>query len=175
MKKALSLILALVMCLSLCACGEEEKEPTTTLLSTDNVKDYLSFQATVTECEVNEEEGFLYNDYDGTAKVRLSVVNQGDAKFESVRLTLKLSTKVSCITGPVPYGWEFRVGNKQTGTEPHTDVNYKTVEIVLPNDGNWEETFDLKLALYGDQYRFAPSKLNDCSIEVVSVVGTVIS
>ena len=105
----------------------------------------------------------------------MNVLNKGDAKFESVRLTLKLSTEIYSNLSDAPHGWEFRVGNKQTGTESNKDVNYKTVEIVLPNDGNWEETFDLKLAIYGDQYRFAPSKLNDCSIEVVSVVGTVIS
>lgn len=177
MKTALSLILAILLCFPLCACGNENesaKEPTLAVLTTENIKDYLTFQTTVTECEVNEKDnGLTYKNFDGSAKVRLNVVNRSDAKFDNVSITLKISTDVTCIPGPVPYGWEFKLENQQTGTTPHTDTNYRTVNIALPNDGNWEDPFDLELALYGNKYLFAPSELSSCSVEIVRVTGLI--
>ncbi|MBQ9762151.1 MAG: hypothetical protein IJV82_03640 [Oscillospiraceae bacterium] len=175
-KKTLSLILAILMCLPICACGnksESAKEPVPYSLTTENIKDYLAFQTTVTECEVTETPVLMINTYSGNAKVRLNVVNRSDAKFDNVSITLKISTDVTCIPGPVAYGWEFKLENQQTGKEPHKDTNYRTVKIALPNDGNWEDSFDLELALYGSKYLLSPSELSSCSVEVVRVTGLV--
>ncbi len=174
MKKTLALLLALAMALSLCACGGGTEE-----LTVDNIYDYLDIDASVADCEVTEDShsigGFGFNSYEGEATVEVSVVNQSDAKFEDVTITCEVCTDVSCISKSARYGWEFNSGNQQTGQEPHTDRNYKTIEISLPYDGNWEDTEDLSLVLYDDGINFihAPYDFMACYVHVVDVTGKV--
>lgn len=173
MKKTLACLLALAMCLSLCACGGGTK------LTTDNIKNYLSIKASVSNCEVDKKRdsilGVGVTSYNGEATVEIEVVNQSGATFENVSITCDVFTYVDCIPGPHAYGWEFDSGNEQTGLHPHTDKNYKTITITLPYDGNWSKTEKLSLELYEDgiNYITAPYDLSNCYITITDVSGTV--
>ncbi len=172
MKKTLSLIMLTVIVISLAACGSSVK------LTTENINNYLSIKASVSDCNVEKESGSIlgipYNTYNGDATAKIEVVNQSGAKFENVTITCKVYTFVDCIPGPVGYGWEFNNGNNQTGNNPHTDMNYKTITITLPYDGNWDSQENLTLKLYEDgiKYITAPYELDGCYVDIIDVTGT---
>lgn len=172
-KRILVFTLCLALMVSLCACGGGKK------LTTDNINEYLSISATVTDCDVSKDSGSIrgigYSAYDGEATVKIAVVNQSGANFENVKITCEVSTYVDCIPGPHAYGWEFNNGNKQTGTKAHVDKNYKTVTITLPYDGNWSSTEKLTLELYEDgiNYISSPYDLSNCYVTITDVSGTV--
>ena len=173
MRRALSLILALVMCLGLCACGGKKVE-----LTTDNIKEYLSIEATVVNADVDSSSGsvggFYYKNYSGVATVKLEVVNQSGAKFANVSIVCELYTFPVFYKGGPAYGWEFTSGNQQYLNEVTDSENYKSISISLPYDGNWSTTVNLELELYTSVSKLGvpPSELSSCYVRIISVTGT---
>lgn len=176
MKKALSIVLALIMCLSLCACGSSN-QPQPITLTTANIREYLSISAAVESCNIDEEKhsflGITRTIYTGDARVKIQAVNQSGRNFKNVIIKCRISTTVDGMF-EAPYGWEFTSGNQQTGTNPLTDENYKIITITLPYDGNWSDTESLSLEFYEASFGFvSPVKLSDCDIKIMEVTGTV--
>ena len=92
MKKALSLILALVMCLSLCACGGENNTPETTAPATNT--------ATVITNEgetVNVSAQDLFDEYDAN-EARFAKVYAG-ATIEFIGTVKYIKIKTNVYTG----------------------------------------------------------------------------
>ena len=175
MKKLLALLLALLMCLSLCACGSRKTE-----LTKENIKDYLSFSSTV-DCDVDTDTGsilgFRYKKYSGDATADIKITNQTGAKFENVNITLKMkSLTFDANAEGIICGWEFSNGNKHEGSKRADAINYKTVKVSLPYDGNWSSTEKLELVLYTQwsDLLFAPLELSSISIEIVDVSGKIV-
>ena len=151
MKKALALILALVLCFPLCACNEKEKQKTQKKLTTENIGSYLHIDANVIDCNISEEMkslyGFNYKIYSGDAKIKIDVVNQSEATFSDVTIVCDVYTYVDC-ENLTWYGWEFDYGNSNSGKNSHSAKNSKRVTISLPNDGNWANTESLSFVEY---------------------------
>ena len=179
MRKALFLLLAIALCLSLCACGEKEEPLTEKKLTTDNIGSFLNIDANVIDCDIQEEKGsvygLFYKLFEGDAQIEIEVVNQSDAKFTDVTIECEVYTYVTCETTDSWYGWEFDYGNNNSGGKSHSDKNSKRITIKLPNDGNWSNTEDLTFVAYDSQmnFLFGPSELTICGIEIISVTGTV--
>jgi len=177
MKKAIVILLALVMVLSLSACGGGGSNSTKkTELTKENIEDYLAFTATV-DCSIDDSGsiGFIKN-YSGEAKADIKITNQTGAKFENVTIKLKLKVLTfNANKSGIICGWEFSNGNTHEGTTMGDAVNYKTVNVALPYDGNWNTTEQLKLALYSQWKDLvgSPSKLYSVYISVEDVTGTV--
>ena len=177
MKKILAVLLALVTLLSVCACGNSESSDKRIELSVDNINQYIKLSTEIKDCTINKDSnsilGILYVDYSGNATVKISAVNQSGAKFENVTITCEIYTSVSSY--PIPYGWEFNYGNKNTG-KTNLDKNSKTLTISLPYDGNWSDTESLTLKLYDQSYyaTTAPGELYGCYIKILNVSGTAI-
>lgn len=177
MKKVISIVLVIVLAsitvLSLSSCGKIE-------LTTENIKDYLSFSG---DCDSNVDTdtgavlGIYYKNYKGTATADIKITNQTSKKFENVNLTLRLSnmTFETNEKGPI-CGWEFTNGNVQEGTSGADRVNYKTVNVALPNDGNWSSKEYLELVLYTEwsSMLWTPSELDSVSVSVIDVSGYVV-
>ena len=178
MKKLFILILALLMVLSLAACGDEGGKKTE--LTKDNVKDYLAFSSNV-DCNVNTDKGsvggFGYKNYSGDATAEIKITNQTGAKFENVKLNLKLKI-ITCEVGKkgLICGWEFKNGNHQEGSTRANYLSYKTISVDLPYDGNWNTSENIELVLYSQwsDLVMAPMKLSNVSIEVVDATGSVV-
>jgi hypothetical protein len=166
------------MILSLSSCGEKSVEEKSVELTVDNISQYLAINAVVTDCNVETDSGSVgglyYENYNGDATVQIKVVNQSGAKFENVIIECELKTFVDCY--PACHGWEFNTGNKNSGEESSLDTNTKTIQIILPYDGNWDDTEYLTLEMYDEGHKFitAPWELSNCYINIVSVTGTVV-
>lgn len=185
MKKVLSLVLTLVMCLSLCACGNngkevsDQKQSEEITLTTENVENYLSINTNVLDCDITQDKGSVlglyYKNYEGEAEIEIDVVNRSDATFLDVVIECEVYTYVTCESGDAWYGWEFDYGNVNSGGKTHSDTNRKRITITLPSDGNWYRTEDLTFEAYDDQinFLFGPSELTVCGIDIISVTGTV--
>jgi hypothetical protein len=182
MKKIIAMFLVLVTLLLVCSCGNSESGNSESgdkriELSVDNINQYINLSTEIKDCTVNKDSGSIhgvsYVDYSGNATVKVSAVNQSGAKFENVTITCEIYTFVN--SHPIPYGWEFNYGNKNTG-KTNLDKNSKTITISLPYDGNWSDTEALTLKLYGQLNYFMPdpSKLYGCYIKILNVSGTAI-
>lgn len=168
MKKVLALVMALVLVLSLAACGGNKEVK----LTMDNINDYLSVTATC-DCSIDSDSGSIgglyYNNYSGDATVDIKITNKTSAKFENTKVTLYVSNVV--FTGGsngVICGWEFTNGNIHEGSGMAAS-NKKTIELELPSDGNLNKTEHLKLTLYGqwkDLLNRTPNELSDSDIIV---------
>ena len=176
MKKIITLYLALVLVLSLCACTE--KQPSEIELTEANIYEYLSIATDVKSSTVDSEKesimGIGITTHTGDATIDINVVNQSPNHFKNATITCEIYTFVNLY--PAGYGWEFDYGNRQTGTSSNNDENYKAITISLPYDGNWNGTESLSLALYDDGSEFmfqAPAALKSCYLRIVDVKGTV--
>ena len=91
MKKILSLILALVMCLSLCACGEKEE---LIELTTDNIGNYLAFSKDVSGGSVEKAKksilGTSFTYYEGTGEYTLTASRHDNVGFKDVVVEINL-------------------------------------------------------------------------------------
>lgn len=81
MKKALSLLLALVLCLSLCACDADSKKIP---LTKDNLETYFKVTAYI------EEAIGYYAEKDFNAVAKLEAVS-GNFNYENVSVTFKIT------------------------------------------------------------------------------------
>lgn len=177
MKKIFALLMAVVMCLSFAACGEGEKEEEKNKveLTAQNIKDYLSFNAKVEECEFYEGYGFSggYFGAQGAATVLLESTNTSGAKFKNVSITLEVYTK-----GGLNCGWEFTSDNNRCDEEHKREYNYKEITIDLSSDGKWSTTELLEWENYKGEWSENAAiydELSDSDIEfkIIEVSGTV--
>lgn len=177
MKKTLALLLALVLMLSLCACGGSGGK---TKLTKENINEYLAITSTV-DCNIDTDSGSIgglgYKNYSGNATADIKITNQSGAKFENVNITLKLEVLTfDANKEGLICGWEFSSGNKHEGTTMADAINYKTVTVSLPYDGNWSSTEKLELALYSQwsDLLLSPAKLSSVYVSVEEVTGTIV-
>ena len=176
MRKYTASLLALCLGLSLAACGGGKK----TELTKENIGDYLAFTSSV-DCSMDTDSGsvlgLFYKNYSGDAAADIRIINQTGAKFENVTITLKLKAmNFDANQNGLICGWEFTSGNNHEGTSRSDALNYKTIKVALPYDGNWNTTEHLKLVLYSKWSDLigSPSGLNSIYFEVTDVTGTVV-
>lgn len=192
MKKTITILLTLIMALSLVACGggQEIEEPSSEQgikLTTENIREYLSFDAVVTDCNIEKSTGstmgMSYNDYSGNATVSVNITNNSGVKFKNVELTFKLYNYVDFLyKNGDKYGWEFSIGNEKNFSNAdeidRSSENSKVLKVSLPYDGNWNDSLTMNLVQYtsGILSSYAPSeKYCNCYITLISVSGTVIN
>ena len=190
MKKALSLLLALVLCLSLCACGENDtqesqntelessvvEESSTentneTILTLDNYSQYLNVDA----C--------MMDPFDVTKGVNVQAVNNGSGvpydggrtfylyKYFDARLY------VEGASSNFNYN-DVSVTVRFTGTYQTVDIN--TSEWDDGNEVNYELSVDCNIAGEGSvseefsgNGEYMLYKMSNINVEVISVSGTV--
>ena len=178
MKKAISLLLAFVMCLSLCACGggDSDKSKTTEVeLTVANVKDYLRFSAKVEECNF-DEGGLGYLGAEGDAKILIEAINNSGAKFKDVTITCEI-----WVAGGLRCGWEFTRNNNRCEEDHKEAYNYKVVTITLSYDGEATVEEKLEWANYksedwsgGKMPVYDELSDDDIQINVIEISGTVV-
>lgn len=177
MKKALSLILALVLCLSLCACGGTEEAKTESVaLTTANISQYLKVNATVEECNFDEGEmgsGF-YLGAEGDAKILIETINNSGAKFDGVTLTCEIT-----VSGGFTCGWEFTKDNIRSEDEHSREDNSKIITIDLSYNGEGSVTENVKWVNYKGEWEnqmllvYDELDNSDVDIEIIEVTGLV--
>ena len=179
MKKFLLLMLALCMCLSMCACGGEEKadEAKEVELTAENLAQYLKFSSKVESC--NFEEG-MFHKTDGTAKgdaeIVLETINSSGATFKNVTIVCQV-----WVEGGLWCGWEFDKGNTRCEEDHNESSNYKEITIELSSDGKTTINEALTWANYADKADWSKDKVavyselseEDIEIKVISVSGKV--
>ena len=131
------------------------------------------------DCDLTEDSGSVrgiyYEDYSGESTAEITITNQSSARFENVTLTLCIYTygTYSHYDEDV-CGWEFTRGSRTEGSGP-TAKTYKTIEVDLPYDGDWNTTEQLELVLYTQWSDLVITPvLHNVYVEVVDVSGTVI-
>ena len=156
MKKALSLILALVMCLSLCACGGSSK----VTLDLNNYQQYISVSPTNSEITKGVTVGQYPNISRNTA-LRLSVVAEGvstNFNYNDVIIKVRFYSSYG-TTDLVSYSKAADAGTKQ---------NFDIVLELSPN-----------IAGSGDVVELINAPSNkalveiDCKYQIISISGTV--
>ena len=174
MKKIFALILAVVMGLSLCACGndatkEESKEQ---VLTTVNIGNYLSIKGKVMESVF--EEGLVSKLSEGNSKIEIGSVNKSGATFKNVTVTCQV-----WVEGGMWCGWEFEKDNIRCEEEHMETYNYKEITLDIASDGTATVSEKLQWRTYEDEMDkgFAVGgKMEDADIEIkiISVSGTVV-
>ena len=184
MKKAIALLLAVLVFLSFAACGSKELEGTE--LTTENINEFLSYSAEVVDCNIEKDSGSVMGlsstDYTGDADVVISVTNTSGANFQNVELTFKLYTWPDFLfMDGDKYGWEFSSGNEKNFSSAdeidRSSENSKTLKVSLPYEGNWEGTQTMKLVQYtsGIFSMYEPKESNcHCFIKLMSVSGSAV-
>ena len=85
MKKVLPPILVIIVCLFLCACGNQGTEITTT-----NYDDY--FYLNVQYADFNEQKGETYRTCDGTILIGLEAKTEAEVDIDSVTVKITLDS-----------------------------------------------------------------------------------
>lgn len=85
MKRVVSFVLMLVICLSLCACGNRGTE-----LTTSNYDEY--FDLNVQHADFNEQKGTSYRTCDGTILIGLEAKAGVDVAVDSVSVKITLDS-----------------------------------------------------------------------------------
>ena len=135
MKKALSLILALVLCLGLCACGNSNK----IALTQDNIETYFDIEAYMTRIYGYDE------DFEVVAKLEGVSENYN---YENVSVTFKICRTAMCGNAhEVPYEKEITVTTNIAGdgkTLEHfnesdiCNVTNHSTDFTLEAKSTWE-------------------------------------
>ena len=86
MKKALSLLLALVLCLSLCAC--EKSNSNHIVLTKDNIETYFNIRAGVSEIYGLAEDYEVYASLEGVSD---------NFNYENISVTFKIRRNARCF------------------------------------------------------------------------------
>jgi len=138
MKKTLSLILALVLCLGLCACGNTQTMPDGVQLTTENYSDYMKIDASV------GYHDFIEGDY-----IWFGLLGSSGYKQASKVFSTKVGGRI-CTSEVAPnYNYkDVKITVKFTGTVSIVDKNSGTDNIAsveaLPFE--FQGTFGLMLS-----------------------------
>ena len=158
MKKRISLLLALVMCLSLCACGGAEvgettaaKEPVT--LTTENIGDYITVRGEYKNGDYHST--ILY--YISTADLEFQAYSTVSGTFENVEITVRAN--LSDKTGALNEKWHL----VDSDNEKSVEFTFK-----MPASGEYASSYSIEC-------NRATWKLSGTSdLEIVAVSGTFI-
>lgn len=133
MKKAISLFLALVLCLPLCACsGGSEAQSSKVELNEDNILDYLNIEITYTK---TGDRNILGNP---VMEQTIKIYPTRGGTFENVELLIFEWCK----------DWVAESSEKNASFA-QSDNGYTVTKIKLPSDGNYTCThkFDAEYGL----------------------------
>ena len=133
MKKIVAILLVFCISLSICACGNNDKQPKETesnniALNEENITELLNVK--VSPYVENRKR---------RAKVEIYPIQAGD--FSNTKVHLKLKTDNVCTIFEI-------VGEKYEEFESDTRNEYFVVEITLPVNGTYE--FDVGFACWLD-------------------------
>ena len=167
MKKTLSLLLALVLCLSLCACGSEGKSNGTEL-TLDNYSNYLTVDARLGDLG----DGV----YVGTANFGTGVSFSGGR-------TYYLYKGFNCWVGVKGVSTNFNYNNVSVTvrfTGKYKTADRETYNWTVGGDINKEVTVNCNIAGEGHisealstEGQYVMSDMADVKCEVVAISGTV--
>ena len=149
MKKIISLLLVVAMCLSLAACGKSKKE---VQLTVDNFEDYFNVSCSYGEVKTHKAIGinFAYVD------TNIDVYQVSTGSLNNVKITLKVTT---------PNGWSLS-SEDNAYSSSKTDGKEFSVTINMPANGEYSETHRIGKAIE------TRKPTSNCRIEIVSVSGT---
>lgn len=149
MKKTISLLLALVMCLSLCACGNntstndanpintEEEENNAIELTTENIAEYLVIKYHYSDKEVASIGS------NATATVTIEIYPVAGGSFNNVKLILNTSIGNHWKLAESDSSYKYL----KTLTAEWSDDTWQEMlitEIQLPADGKYTETHTIQ-------------------------------
>ncbi len=175
MEKALSLILALILCLGLCACNSNQK-PQEIELTKDNVKRYLDVRAIVYTdttyeyltknfCKIDDGawSKTFYSGFYGKAATHAV---HSDYKYKDVYVTVKISGSTTAVGKGLAYQG-LDSDNKKT-------VEYELEVCIAPNISGEGESYSTDFRLPINMVTDG-RVLSDFEFEIIDVMGTVIS
>lgn len=175
MKKILSLILTLVLCLSLSACGQKEE---IIELTPDNISNYLSFSKSTSGGSVEKVTesvlGISITSYKGTGTYTLEAARNDNVGFKDVTVELNLIVG----EGRTREEWKFASGG-QSAMKYSDDAGRfaKNVKMNISYDGigKISEEMVLDAVVPLGAFQAAPQDLSrSVSYEIVSVNGSVV-
>lgn len=186
-KRALCLLLGILLCSVLCGCSYYEE------LTEENFSEYFTISVNVENCEVAAYDESIdlvvmalpLNGYTGTGKIKVEITPLTNKHLEDIRIQYKVGTRKIFNYGTV-YGWTFTTGNynrssRNSLTECYWAVNQTTNSVSLSQGNTFQRTYDLELDynewnVTASGWHGAPPDLDndDCFIEIVSVSGKVL-
>lgn len=158
MKKLAAILLAVVVLLSVSACGNKETIPDKTVitLTPENIGDYLWFSEETTGGTVTQEKGLqlgpltLWN-YRGNAQYTLKASAKTDAVFDGVSVKVRISVASSTLEDT---NWQLAHGTDELRyhdgvSDEMVSVEYKTLQIASDGTGevHVEATLDSSSSL----------------------------
>ena len=96
MKKVLSLLLALVMCVSLCACGASGNPVT---ITEENFEDYFILDVSVENFEIDKKPGISVTQNRGVADLVATARLKKDVAYENLVIEVSVLTSGMLWTG----------------------------------------------------------------------------
>ena len=149
MKKWIALLLVVVMCLSLAACGKSEKE---IQLTVDNFEDYFNISCSYGELETHKAIGINFAYVDTV----IDVYQVSTGSLNNVKITLKVTT---------PNGWSLSSEDTAYSSSKNDGEEF-SITINMPASGEYSETHRIGKAVE------TRKPTANCRIEIVSVSGT---
>lgn len=158
MKKLITLLFAIVMCISLVACGEKSTSKQTSneiQLTVDNIYTYLNITGKYEDSYY--ERGVLY--YSSYSTVALETYGVQSGTFENVVLEVKAQLPDG---HSVLESWEVKTDDSAYNA---TDPTILSFSIRLPSDGRFNDTHNIICEQNSDKLE------GSCDFEIVSVSG----
>ena len=153
MKKTISLLLAIILCLSLCACSDGTKAPAEVELTVDNINEYLAFEFDYSKVERESKIGLSF----GYTDLTLSTYAVAAGSFSNAEITVEI---------PLTNGWSVSSGD-EAYDENNSDVLVCTFRI--PASGTYTDTHDLIASVV-----FSDPDSSNIRYTVTAVSGTFI-
>ena len=150
MKKIIALLLAALLCFTVCACGGA---PKTVELTTDNIEEYLSFNFAYGDVERQTKLGISFGYTDLTMKTY--AISSGN--FENVKITLSV---------PLKNGWAV---SSSDSAYNKADSETLTITFTLPASGELTATHDLIASMV-----YSNPDNQNINYTITSVTGTFI-
>lgn len=154
MRKALSLILALILCLSLCACGD--KTPQSIELTTENINQYITILAAYNNYRATH--GWDMGYYHGNCDIDLQAYTVAPGDFSNVEITIQVYVP-NDAGDPGEYPW------CPLGGEPYDPVQFT---FRISSAGTYSHSHAIEC--------YGPSSdlRGNCNFTIISVSGTFI-
>lgn len=171
MKKLYSILLVLLLCVTLSACGKEEIP-----LTLENYQDYLKIETQLDITDLSQETNKFINymsSYSGTGTIEVTVIPITNASYENVTINGIVTLGDRFL--PTTY-WEWKTGGFLASDDFPDNTWSKRFSITLPYDGKASLTDDI----FMDQYDYSFKSFNYMSksflvtLEITSISGSVI-